>query len=334
MLVFMHKKRDAITVFCTEMWKWFDRHKRVLPWRDLQVDNVNHRAYMVLVSEMMLQQTQVPRVMVLYPLFLAQFPTMQHLARATNADVIRAWKGLGYNNRAIRLRDAVRSLVDEQHGTMPESMDELMALKGIGAYTAAAVRNFAFFLPTPCLDTNIRRILHRFFHGPENDDGTWSVSDRELLPLAEEVLEHAMDVRRASSCDCSRVSADWHAALMDFGSLVCTKKKPAWDLMSPALRSVCSSDGWQNPLIKRSSSKAEPGRMMAGVFVPRRIIRGRIIAALRDHPQGLSTRELGTHITVDREVSADCNWIEDILLQLQRDHLIEQRGTRWILSGA
>ncbi len=327
MLFLMDIQEHALTVFCEEIWQWFDRHKRTLPWRDREEDDVNHRAYLVLVSEIMLQQTQVSRVIVLYRQFLEQFPTMHHLAISTNADVLRAWKGLGYNNRALRLRDAVRCIVEQHDGLFPREMDALQALKGIGHYTAGAVRNFAFHLPTPCIDTNIRRILHRFFIGPENDDGTWVVADKELLVLAEQALSKALHLRHNL-----KNSADWHAALMDFGSMVCTKNNPAWHLLSPSLRSICVSYGWQSSQIKRPKAKAEPGRMIAGKFVPRRILRGRIISALREHPQGLSVADIGVHMTVDRDVSSDHPWIEDILLQLERDHLITQKKNRWILS--
>jgi A/G-specific adenine glycosylase len=91
---------------------------------------------------------------------------------------------MGYNSRALRLRDAVRTIVTDYDGVFPREMSELLQIKGIGPYTAAAIRNFAWNLPTPCIDTNIRRILHRTFYGPEETDGTWKIGDRILLDVA------------------------------------------------------------------------------------------------------------------------------------------------------
>src|SRR3989338_5172841 len=102
------RRPEKIQIFVSEIWNWFARHKRVLPWRDLKIEDDTERAYQVLVSEIMLQQTQVSRVETAFPRFLRQFPILPDLARASNRDIIIAWQGMGYNSRALRLRDAAK----------------------------------------------------------------------------------------------------------------------------------------------------------------------------------------------------------------------------------
>ena len=160
--------QERIEGFVREIWSWYARHKRTLPWRDLKVEYDSQRAYMVLVSEIMLQQTQVSRVQIVFKRFLESFPTLEDLAKATNAEVILAWRGMGYNSRVLRLRDAAKIICEEHQGIFPKEMDQLLSIKGIGNYTAGAIRNFAFHIPTACVDTNIRRIVHRTFFAPEN----------------------------------------------------------------------------------------------------------------------------------------------------------------------
>ncbi len=178
-------RADRIAVFCDEIWMWFGNNKRSLPWRDLPDRDIENKAYKVLVSEIMLQQTQVSRVIISYKNFIQTFPHISVLAGASNREVMMAWRGLGYNNRALRLRDAAREIVTRKK--FPRGMEELQSLPGIGHYTAGAIRNFAFGIPTACMDVNIKRILHRFFIGIENSDGTYKVDESDLLVLAEKV---------------------------------------------------------------------------------------------------------------------------------------------------
>ncbi len=354
-----------IEIFCLELQKWFAIHKRTLPWRDLKEKNIDHKAYLVLVSEIMLQQTQVPRVIILYKNFIQIFPRIEDLAKASNKQVLLAWRGLGYNNRALRLRDAVREIVEKFHGKFPREMNDLLSLPGIGHYTAAAIRNFAFGLSTPCLDTNIRRILHRFFVGPENADGTWKKDDKFLLKLAEKVLGVAMKtnnkkVREAAGLAGPAAGApplrekmvhgrktvglpsmNFHAALMDFGSLVCTKNNPKWELFPLGMRSICKAYRKVKVRTKKVNKKLEIGREVAGKHIPNRIFRGRIIEALRDAPRGLSLHQIGSQVTIDwpealSEVEGTMDdhreWLMGLLVALKRDGLIERRGVRWKLK--
>ncbi|HEU5329085.1 MAG TPA: hypothetical protein VFU78_13400 [Thermomicrobiales bacterium] len=128
---------------------WYAAHRRDLPWRQTR------DPYHILVSEMMLQQTQVPRVLPRYHAWLAQFPTLAALAAAPTADVLRAWSGLGYNSRAVRLQQVARLAVAQYNGRLPAAVDELRALPGIGDYTARAIACFAYEQDVPVLDTNV-----------------------------------------------------------------------------------------------------------------------------------------------------------------------------------
>ncbi|MDD4319702.1 MAG: hypothetical protein PHW10_05265 [Candidatus Peribacteraceae bacterium] len=360
-------KAQHIAAFTEMMWEWYRRHKRVLPWRDLKIKDDTQRAYLVLVSEIMLQQTQVPRVEIMFKKFIRTFPSLEALAHASNRDVILAWRGMGYNSRALRLRDAAKKIVQYFGLQFPQNMEELLSIKGIGPYTAAAVRNFAFNLPTPCLDTNIRRILHRVFIGPERRDGTWRKNDKYLLKLAGEVLDIALlsptrPARGAPSPTLLRSSGategqagggqrrrqrppplggrvgdggkDWHAALMDFGSLVCTKNNPK--CQQCPLRHRCTSVNRVKPhrsKLKAGSSKLrEPGREIAGKFVPNRIIRGRIVEELRDAPKGLALNDIGGRVCIDWDAKEHREWLHGILEKLKRDALIRSEGKRLMLA--
>jgi A/G-specific adenine glycosylase len=346
------KKEERIEIFVSEIWQWYARHKRTLPWRDLTELDATQRAYLVFVSEIMLQQTQVPRVEVVYRRFLREFPDLSALAKASDAQIIVAWRGMGYNSRALRLRDAARTIQKNFNGIFPSEMDNLLSIKGIGHYTAGAVRNFAFHLPTPCIDTNIRRILHRVFIGPENPDGTWVKHDAELLKLAEEVLAAALapeNVSRFLFARCSlepqngqrktnkritvsqaqSFTADWHAALMDFGSLVCTKNNPKWDQCPLTERGICKAAYKVQKVDKEK--KKEPGRLVGSVFIPNRIFRGRIIEQLRDTSDGLTFVQIGKRITVDWDTAAHRQWLATVLEKLQKDRLVMQNGQKYFL---
>ena len=318
---------DRIAEFTETIWDWYARHKRELPWRDLTLKDETERAYRILVSEVMLQQTQVSRVIIIYKRFLQEFPKLKDLAEASNRDVILAWRGMGYNSRALRLRDAAREIV--RRSKFPREMDELISIPGIGHYTAAAIRNFAFHIPTPCIETNIRRVLHTAFFGPPKADGTWKVGDRELLKLAGEVLEVALMFSSSESASAdesrsvkrksfstrpfgtrSKKTADWHAALMDYGSLAIPKIKP-----------------------KKKSVRKEPGRMVGSRHIPNRIFRGKIIEELRDAERGLSIHEIGRRVCIDWEPEEHSEWLQNLLLKLKKDALIEKSGKKFMLCS-
>lgn len=180
--------------FVDDVWRFYRAAKREMPWRD------DTTPYSVLVSEVMLQQTQVSRVTEKYRSFIASFPTLKDLAAAQFADVLAAWRGLGYNRRARYLHQAARRIVEEYGGIVPESPDELRTLPGIGVNTAGSIAAFAFNRPVVFIETNIRRVFLTAFFSDRNE----TVHDREILPL----------IRATLPKDNPR---EWYWALMDLG---------------------------------------------------------------------------------------------------------------------
>lgn len=330
--------QERIAQFVEEIWSWYSVHKRSLPWRDLEIKDDTERAYRILVSEIMLQQTQVDRVKIVFRNFLEQFSSIKDLAQASNKDVLIAWRGMGYNSRALRLRDTARAVVDDHQGMFPQSMEALIALPGVGHYTAGAIRNFAFNIPTPCIDTNIRRILHRTFVGPENADGTWEKDDQYLLKIASEMLNIALD--RTTPYPLQPTTSQWHAALMDFGSLVQTKRNPKWDICPLTVRGIMKTTprSFSRMLAKSCKLPAtsykltqEPGRMVGSTFIPNRIFRGRVIEQLRDEHRGLSIVDIGQRISVDWNPDEHKQWLSNILEKLKKDLLIEEKRGKFLL---
>ncbi|MBK5274441.1 MAG: A/G-specific adenine glycosylase [Desulfuromonadales bacterium] len=183
----------GIVSFRKTIYEQYYATPRPMPWRDT-VD-----PYRILVSEIMLQQTQVERVKGKYTEFLAAFPTVRHLAEAPLPDVLLVWQGLGYNRRALALKRCAGEIVERYAGAFPRSTDELQSLPGIGPYTARAVAAFAFGIAEPLIETNVRTVfIHFFFHGRDQ------VDDREIMPLVAATLDR----------DNPR---EWYYALMDFG---------------------------------------------------------------------------------------------------------------------
>lgn len=180
--------------FAETVWAHYRERGRDLPWRRTT------DAYRILVSEVMLQQTQVNRVVPRYEEFLAAFPTVEALAEAPVADVLAAWSGLGYNRRALLLKRAAESIVSEHGGVVPATLEGLTALPGIGHATAAQVLAFAFNAGVPFIETNVRAVyLHEFFPGAED------VPDAAILPIVAATLDHEHP-------------REWFWALMDYGT--------------------------------------------------------------------------------------------------------------------
>ena len=192
---------------------WYGQHGRDLPWRRTR------DPYAILVSEVMLQQTQVQRALLYYEKFLSRYPTVEDLARADEPEVRETWHGLGYYARARNLQLTSRKIVAERDGRFPDTPEELQKLPGIGPYTAGAVSSFAFHRHAAILDTNAARVLSRFFDLPEAQQTPrflWSVA-RHVTPLGQAHI--------------------FNQAIMDLGATVCTARAPR----CPAcpLRPVC-----------------------------------------------------------------------------------------------
>jgi len=246
----------------------------------------------------MLQQTQASRVVQRYPRFLKRFPTLLSLAQARRPSVIRAWRGMGYNNRAVRLQQLARVLQKEWAGKLPRDPLLLQQLPGIGLYTAHAIACFAFHQPVAVVDTNVRRILARLFLHETRRRDAWDIA-AEILP--------------------SKRAYDWNQALFDLGATVCTETKPRCALCP--VQKLCPS-AFKLSRTSRRVSRLEPSRD----GVPNRLYRGRIVELLRKRRRNraLSSALLGKQVK-ENFTSRDLPWLYGLLKALQRDGLIALR---------
>jgi A/G-specific adenine glycosylase len=220
--------------------EWYSRTARDLPWRRTR------DPYAILVSEVMLQQTQVDRVIPKWRAWLEQFPTLHDLASASRAEAIRAWQGLGYNLRAVRLHAIACQAVADFGGELPRSVEQLMQLNGIGRYTASAVACFAYGTSVAPVDTNVRRVLSRVF----------SVKPDEVESMAQSVVPDGE-------------AYAWSQALMDLGATLCRPREPLC-LVCPLL----SECGGPRATARHASQGAFRGS--------NRYVRGRILDELRE----------------------------------------------------
>ena len=273
-------------MFEKEITSWFKKNKRDLPWRKTD-------AWGVLVSEFMLQQTPVNRVLPVYEAWMKRWPTAASLSRATPAEVITAWGRLGYPRRALRLHECAKEITHNLKGKIPESQAELRALPGIGEYTAAAITAFAFEKRSLVLDINIRRLFARLFDGVETPTQAATKVEKsryeELIPKKDPHL--------------------WAAATMELGAVICTSQSPKCGICPVA--HVCtwrSLDYPKSDVVKRRQSWHGTDRQC----------RGTIVQALRENE--VLTK---SQITQLWDVPSQ---LEKALLTLLDDGLIESRG--------
>lgn len=264
---------------CVRILRWFEHEGREFPWRSVEraasrpAGEPIHDPYMILISEVMLQQTQTPRVVEKLPQFLEKFPTVEALASASKGDLIRAWQGMGYNRRALRLQETARAIVEEHGGTFPSEVGELASLPGIGPYTASAIACFAFGREVPVVDVNIIRVLSRLFfkcHTPG-----------QLMP------QPIVD-RVAAAVPPPGEYYRWHQALMDFGATICTARRPACE-RCPASE-VCLSAFPMRLELFGARHAAGPEPEIRGE--PRRVWRGRIVEMLRGEHEAMRVGEI------------------------------------------
>ncbi len=269
--------------FAEKLLAWYDEQGRSLPWRKTK------DPYRILVSEVMLQQTQVDRAVPKYEAWLKAFPDWQALAAASRAEVLKLWSGLGYNNRAVRLHALAKLVVEELGGVLPETEEELVKLPGIGPYTAGALMAFAHNRPGKCIDVNIERIVKRVFF-PKHNITKKMVEEEFLLSFPE------------------GKATKYANALMDFGSLICTASKPRCDACP--LFDDCESKG------ERPEEHAERKKRRQPKFHgSNRWWRGRILKGLNEGITG--KEELYRHIAgEDREA------FEAALGQLREEGLV------------
>ena len=235
---------------------WYDDHARELPWR-----GAGATPWSVMVSEFMLQQTPVARVLPAHEAWLDRWPAPADLAADTTGETVRMWGRLGYPRRALRLHAAAVAIVERHDGAVPTSYADLLALPGVGDYTASAIASFAFGQRHVVLDTNVRRVLSRAVSGVE-------------FP-AQAVTRAERDVATALLPDEPATAATWAVATMELGALVCTARQPDCDACPIA--EVCA---WRGAGFPAYDGPPRRGQAWAGTD---RQCRGRIMALARDH---------------------------------------------------
>jgi A/G-specific adenine glycosylase len=264
-------KRSGATTLAEPLLKWFEPRRHAYPWRGAS------DPYAVLVSEIMLQQTQAARVVPAYERFLGRFPTVAALARASRADVVRVWEGLGYNRRPVALSEAARAIVRDHRGRVPADPEELKRLPGVGPYTAAAIASFAYGAALAAVDTNVRRVVARARLGREPGE----VRPRTIDDEAERWLDR-------------RHPADWNQALMDLGREIC-RPEPRCEACPIAADCRARSTS-------RGSRTAQRGAApYAGSM---RQVRGRIVRHLRRRGASIGELAAQTGFPVERIVDA------------------------------
>jgi A/G-specific adenine glycosylase len=271
---------------------WYRANARTLAFRRTA------DPFAVLVSEAMAQQTQAERAAAYWERFMATFPTVDVLASATPADVLRVWQGLGYDRRAMNLWRAARVIRDEHGGRVPASIEALEALPGVGPYTARAVAAIAFGLPVGAVDVNVRRVIGRILGG---EDG---VPRADVQTVANGV---------AATTD----PATWTHAVMDFGATVCRPRNPRCDACP--LRGTCRFASHPAERHEQPTS----GRPVTPFPETNRWLRGRILDRLRQAPDGcwvVLNEAIGTH-PLDRVHEAAGALARDGLVEVQRTSL-------------
>lgn len=278
---------------------WYDDHARELPWRGLSAT-----PWSVMVSEFMLQQTPVARVLPVHAAWLERWPTPAALADDSTGEAVRMWGRLGYPRRALRLHAAATAIVERHDGAVPASYDDLLALPGVGDYTASAIASFAFGQRHVVLDTNVRRVLVR------------AVSGQEFPAPA--VTRAERDVATSLLPDDEATAATWAVATMELGALVCTARQPTCAACPVA--EVCV---WRGAGFPAYDGPPRRGQAWAGTD---RQCRGRILALARE----------ADSVSAEQVESAwpDAGQRERCLAGLVADGLLTQiTPGRWALPG-
>ena len=291
------KSRPSTTNVQNNLLKWFTTNRRDLPWRR------THDPYLIAVSEVMLQQTQVQRVIPKYLAWRRAWPGTSSLAGASLSDVLRLWSGLGYNSRAVRLRQAARLVMKKFGGRWPRTIEQLASLPGFGPYTARAVASFSFNADVTAIDTNIRRVVSRIFFG------TRAVSKKVLEQQAQDILP-------------PNKSATWHAALMDFGSAICTSSNPK--CASCPMKSFCRA--YPAILLESKKKKTSSAKFQDSD----RYWRGAIIRQFLKHGEWTERR---LYRSLQQSGPVDNKRVVRLLQALTTDGLLKRRGNTFRLAS-
>lgn len=299
------KKNLSTRNFHQQLLAWYAVAGRTLPWRQTT------DPYAIVVSEIMLQQTQVSRGLPKYIAWMKRFPDVHSLATAPLAEVLRSWQGLGYNRRAKYLWLLAKTIVTEYGGTFPQTKEEMLQLPGVGPHTAGAIMSFAFGATEPIFDTNAQRVVGRFFKGYQQlaslDDKAWKKLMTATVPRAKDIY-------------------NFNQALMDFGALVCTAKKPNCEvcplkiscLSYPAILSAKAQDLRLTKIVKEKLYYGQP----------RRIWRGKILRYVQDAaPRTVSLHELGQAVQIDFQ-SSRLPWLRSVVKLLAKEDLLRLSGNQ------
>lgn len=301
---------DSISSAHVHILAWYLANRRDLPWR------ATRDPYAILVSEIMLQQTQVDRVLPKYRQFLALFPTLADLAAAPTSEVISAWIPLGYNTRAVRLQSIARQVIAEYGGCIPTAVEDLLRLKGIGRYTAGAIACFAYHQRVATVDTNIYRVLHRVFLGLEYPEAR--LTTEQMFLFAEQVLPGD--------------AFDWNQALMDLGATICSSANPQCSRCP--VQELCAAHkemsqyslfpgGAALRQMRKVAEKKAPYKVQPFTST-NRYFRGRVVDHLRSlsAQQRIALDELGSVIKPNY-CRDDLPWLQELVQGLARDGLVD-----------
>ncbi len=279
---------------------WYDDHARELPWRGTAASPWSVRG-----SEFRLQQTPVTRVLPVHAAWLERWPTPAALAEESTGEAVRMWGRLGYPRRALRLHAAAAAIVERHDGEVPTSYDELLALPGVGDYTASAIASFAFGQRHVVLDTNVRRVLARTISGVE-------------FP-ATAVTRAERDVATSVLPDDEATAATWAVATMELGALVCTARQPSCDVCPVA--DLCA---WRGAGFPAYAGPPRRGQAWAGTD---RQCRGRIMALAREAESSIGAAQV-------EAAWPQAEQRERCLAGLEADGLLTQvTPGRWALPG-
>ncbi len=300
---------------------WYAANRRDLPWRRTT------DPYAILVSETMLQQTQVDRVIPKYAAWLARFPRFAALAAAPRSDVLKLWSGLGYNSRAVRLHALAQLLVEQHGGRLPSTEEELARLPGIGPYTAGALMVFAHNRPGSCVDVNVERIVRRvFFPGTAGTAKARTSKNKKIITnkritrkmiTTEIITKSGIEKAFLDSFPPGR-AADYGNALMDFGSAVCTAAKPR--CAECPVYATCRSKGERPDEKNLRAKKQQPAFLHSN-----RWWRGQILKAVNEN--GRVSAKDSLRMIIARPKKDEKEAFRNALKQLREEGLLSRGKT-------
>ncbi|MBS0263012.1 MAG: A/G-specific adenine glycosylase [Planctomycetes bacterium] len=284
----------SLTDFRRALVAWYRRHARPLPWR------ATRDPYQIWISEIMLQQTTVTAVVPYFQRFLARFPTLQDLAAAQEQSVLRLWEGLGYYSRARNIHKAARLLVNEHRGEFPREPGELMALPGIGRYTAGAIASFAFDWPAPIVEANTLRLYARLMG--LRDDPRSARGQKQLWEFAEQIVP-------------ARHAGEFNQALMELGARVCVPSAPDCSKCPVRRWCVAATNGWQAeiPLPKPRAAPTEITEVAVAVHRDGKYL-------LRKRPEGVRWAGLWDFVRFGwRDAETRSPALHDVAVEVRRE---------------